>query len=65
MAKKKSILFKLLSTAGTGYYYVGRKAVGNTLNKLSLKKYDPVVDRYVVFNETKMPTSTRQSKKTR
>ncbi|MCL4116180.1 UNVERIFIED_CONTAM: hypothetical protein GTU68_013258 [Idotea baltica] len=27
MAKKSTMLFRLLSTAGTGYFYVGKKNV--------------------------------------
>ena len=65
MAQKKAILFKLLSSAGTGYYYIGRKQPRNAINKLSLRKYDPMVQRHVVFNETKLSTSTRQSKKSK
>ena len=53
-AKVRSIVIKLLSTAGTGFYYTSRKNPTNAPAKLALKKYDPVVRRHVLFTETKM-----------
>jgi large subunit ribosomal protein L33 len=52
--KTKALAIKLLSTAGTGFFYVTRKNVRNTPHKLSLMKYDPVVRQHVVFNEQKL-----------
>jgi len=52
--KVKSLAIKLLSSAGTGFFYVTRKNPRNTLHKLSLMKYDPVVKTHVVFNEQKL-----------
>lgn len=55
MAKKtKSILIKLLSSANTGYFYTSTKNTVNTTKKLALFKYDPVIRRHVLFNETKI-----------
>lgn len=53
MAKKKKaqMLFKLLSSAGTGYFYVGEKNTRHAARKLMLRKYDPIVNRYVLFTE--------------
>ena len=44
-------IFKLRSTAGTGYTYVTRKNRRNNPNRLTLRKYDPVVRRHVEFRE--------------
>ncbi|CAN0119265.1 unnamed protein product [Ectocarpus sp. 6 AP-2014] len=56
MAKKKAgrIAIKLLSTAGTGFFYTASKNVRKATNKLALRKYDPVVRQHVVFTETKI-----------
>jgi len=46
MAKKKkaTMLFKMISTAGTGFFYVGEKSVKQATRKLALRKYDPLVN---------------------
>ncbi|MGA7135865.1 MAG: 50S ribosomal protein L33 [Mycobacterium sp.] len=44
-------IVKLRSTAGTGYTYVMRKNRRNDPDRLTLKKYDPVVRRLVEFRE--------------
>ncbi|MGS2647117.1 50S ribosomal protein L33 [Streptosporangium sp. LJ11] len=44
-------VIKLRSTAGTGYTYVTRKNRRNDSDRLSLRKYDPVVRRHVLFRE--------------
>ncbi len=54
MAKSNTILIKLQSTAGTGFYYVTKKNPRNTTEKLSFRKYDPVVRKHVEFKETKL-----------
>jgi len=45
---------KLVSTAGTGFYYTTNKNKRNTPDKLEFKKYDPVVRKHVVFREAKI-----------
>ena len=45
---------KLVSTAGTGFFYVTKKNPKNVMHKLALKKYDPVVRQHVVFTESKL-----------
>ena len=42
-SKLKSIFVKLMSGAGTGYFYVTRKNPKNVPERLTLRKYDPVV----------------------
>jgi large subunit ribosomal protein L33 len=54
MAKSNTILIKLESTAGTGYYYTTKKNPKNTTEKFIFRKYDPVVRKHVEFKETKM-----------
>jgi large subunit ribosomal protein L33 len=45
---------KLVSSAGTGYYYTTDKNKKNTPDKLQFKKYDPVVRKHVIFKEAKI-----------
>lgn len=54
MAKKNIVLLKLVSSADTGFYYVAKKNPKKQTEKLSFKKYDPVVRKHVVFNEAKI-----------
>ena len=42
-------IIKLKSTAGTGFTYVTRKNKRNNPDRISLKKYDPVVRKHVEF----------------
>jgi len=54
MAKSSTILVKLVSTADTGYYYVTKKNPRTQTEKLSMRKYDPVVRKHVEFKEDKI-----------
>ena len=54
MAKKATILVKLESTAGTGYYYVRKRNPRKQTEKLAFRKFDPVVRKHVNFKETKL-----------
>ncbi len=45
---------KLVSTAGTGYFYTTTKNKRQTPEKLKLKKYDPVARKHVEFVEKKL-----------
>ena len=54
MAKATTQKIKLESTAGTGYYYVTKKNSRTQTEKLSVKKYDPVVRKHVEFKETRI-----------
>ena len=54
MAKAAMIKIKLLSTADTGFFYVTTKNARTKTDKLSYKKYDPVVRKHVEFKETKI-----------
>lgn len=53
MAGKRDKI-KLVSTAGTGYYYTTDKSKARTPDKLVFKKYDPVVRKHVDFKEEKI-----------
>jgi large subunit ribosomal protein L33 len=54
MAKKNTVLIRLLSSAGTGFFYVKKKNPKKQTEKLAFKKYDPVARKHVVFNEKKL-----------
>ncbi|KAF3339374.1 54S ribosomal protein L39 [Carex littledalei] len=53
-AKGGSIFIKLVSAAGTGFFYVKRKNPRKITEKLEFRKYDPRVNRHVLFTEAKM-----------
>jgi large subunit ribosomal protein L33 len=51
--KLKTIVVKLVSTLGTGFFYTTTRRT--TLeNKLLLRKYDPVVRQHTWFEEEKI-----------
>ncbi|KAI5673822.1 hypothetical protein M9H77_14186 [Catharanthus roseus] len=56
--KKKAgaILVRLVSAAGTGFFYVVKKTkrLQSSQTKLEFRKYDPRVNRHVLFTEAKM-----------
>ncbi len=54
MAKPATIKVKLVSSADTGYYYVTKKNPRNMTEKMSMKKYDPVVRKHVEFKEARI-----------
>jgi len=45
---------RMVSSAGTGFFYTTKKNRRNTPDKLSLKKYDPVIRKHVEFKEAKI-----------
>ena len=59
MAKPNTILIKLVSTAGTGFFYVTKKNPRTSTEKLEFRKYDPVVRKHVPFKEAKMPSHSK------
>lgn len=54
MAKKNIVLIKLQSSEKTGAYYVKKKNPKKQTEKLSFRKYDPVLRKHVTFTETKL-----------
>ena len=54
MAKAIREKIKLVSTAGTGFFYTTTKNKRNTPDKLVFKKYDPKVRKHVDFKEAKI-----------
>jgi large subunit ribosomal protein L33 len=55
MASKR-ILIRLVSTAGTGYFYTTEKNPQNETSskKMKIKKYDPKARKHVEFEEKKI-----------
>jgi len=45
---------KLVSSAGTGHYYTTTKNKKNMPKKMEIKKFDPVVRKYVMYKEAKI-----------
>lgn len=54
MAKSATVKIKLVSSADTGFFYVTKKNPRNQTEKLTFRKYDPVVRKHVDFKETKI-----------
>ena len=54
MAKAVTIKVKLVSSADTGFYYVTKKNPRNITEKMTFRKYDPVVRKHVEFKEAKI-----------
>jgi large subunit ribosomal protein L33 len=54
MAKPATVKIKLVSTADTGFFYVTKKNPRTQTEKLSFRKYDPVVRKHVDFKEAKI-----------
>ncbi len=54
MAKPITQKIKLVSSAGTGFYYVTKKNPRNSTEKLTFRKYDPVIRKHVDFKEAKI-----------
>jgi large subunit ribosomal protein L33 len=54
MAKPATVKIRLVSTADTGFFYVTKKNPRNTTEKMSFRKYDPVVRKHVEFKEAKI-----------
>ncbi len=54
MAKPATVKIKLVSSADTGFFYVTKKNPRNTTEKMTFRKYDPVVRKHVDFKEAKI-----------
>ncbi|VFP81353.1 50S ribosomal protein L33 [Buchnera aphidicola] len=54
MAKSNRIKIKLISTSGSKHYYTTTKNKRNQVNKLKLKKYDPILKKHYLYEEKKI-----------
>jgi large subunit ribosomal protein L33 len=54
MAKPTTIKIRLNSSAGTGHFYVTKKNARTMTEKMSVRKYDPVVRKHVEYKEGKI-----------
>lgn len=56
MAKAPKETNTLISSEGSGYFYVNRKNKKKSKgdNKLKIKKYDPIARKHVLFEEKKL-----------
>jgi large subunit ribosomal protein L33 len=56
MAKAAKESNTLISSEGSGYFYVNRKNKKKSKgdNKLKIKKYDPIARKHVLFEEKKL-----------
>jgi len=53
-AKKGLQVIRLVSQAGTGYFYTKLKNFRAGVEKLQLLKFDPVVNKRVLFKEERI-----------
>jgi large subunit ribosomal protein L33 len=54
MAKSATVKIKLVSSEGTGFFYVTKKNPRNLTEKMVMRKYDPVARKHVEFKESKI-----------
>jgi large subunit ribosomal protein L33 len=54
MAKKNTILLRLASSEGTGFFFVKKRNPKKLTKKLSFRKYDPKLRKHVLFEEKKL-----------
>jgi len=55
MAKKKgAVVMRLVSQAGTGFFYTIKRAIKANQEKLQLIKFDPRVNARVLFKEERI-----------
>lgn len=45
---------KLISSAGTGFFYTTNKNKRTMPDKMEIKKFDPVARKHVMFKESKI-----------
>ena len=45
---------RLVSSAGTSYFYTTTKNKRTMPEKMEIKKFDPVVRKHVIYKETKL-----------
>lgn len=45
---------KLVSSARTGHFYTTYKNKRSTQVKMKIKKFDPVIRKHVIYNESKI-----------
>ena len=53
-AKPTTIKIRLNSTAGTGHFYVTKKNARTMTEKMTIRKFDPVVRQHVEYKEGKI-----------
>ncbi len=64
MAKVAKEGITLVSSAGTGFFYtIRRNKKKKPAEKLSVRKYDPIAQKHVVFTEKKLSKLKRKYKK--
>ena len=52
--KRPAVLFKLVSTEGTGYFYLARRNPKKRQDKMEFMKFDPVARKHTLFKEQKL-----------
>mmetsp|Transcript_51592 Transcript_51592/g.122764 ORF Transcript_51592/g.122764 Transcript_51592/m.122764 type:complete len:104 (+) Transcript_51592:99-410(+) len=64
-SKSKRLTVQLLSSAQTGFFYFTEKSPLKKEFRMALRKYDPVVNRHVMFYETPLPKNTNRMRRKR
>mmetsp|Transcript_6517 Transcript_6517/g.9547 ORF Transcript_6517/g.9547 Transcript_6517/m.9547 type:complete len:99 (-) Transcript_6517:3-299(-) len=63
--KSKRLAVKLISSVQTGFSYYTHKSPLKRETRMALKKYDPIVNRHVMFYETAIPKAPRKPRRPR
>ena len=53
MGKKNTNLVRLVSSEGSGYFFIKKRNPKQLKNKLCFRKYDPKLRKHIIFNEKK------------
>jgi large subunit ribosomal protein L33 len=53
MAKKNTVIVRMESSGGTGYYKIAQKNPKKQQKKMEFMHYDPVLRKHVLFVEKK------------
>jgi len=54
MAKPATVKIRMVSSAGTGFFYVTKKNPRTQTEKMTMRKYDPRARKHVEFKEAKI-----------
>jgi large subunit ribosomal protein L33 len=57
LVRLQNIVIKLVSLAGTGFFYTTTKNPRNMTSKLTLRKYDPMIREHVLFRVCRLFSS--------
>ncbi|QJC31817.1 50S ribosomal protein L33 [Enterobacteriaceae endosymbiont of Donacia tomentosa] len=54
MSKKTRNIIKLISSGKTGHFYTITKKKKSNIQKLEIKKFDPILRKHILYKENKI-----------